>query len=586
MRQILNALKNLFTARSRGRNSLLQRLLYTKGVGLSLAAFHSRRSGAQAILVVGILATCYAGYLYVASVWSPGSPKPSHDVILKSRFSSPIPAKNIVILDVDERSLAAMSELHGRWPWPRDVLADGLQKLSDLQVRSVLFNVMLSDPDKSNPDADAAMDLTAMIMRPIAFPLIRLNPANDTDSRLLVAQIPGVELAPQHVQGSTLAAILPLFGSMHDRLGIANQQPDADGIVRQYPLLWKEATYTLPSTVQRMIELAGGSVAQLPATLALNWRNKQGRYQRVSFSDLLLGPLSADDSAVFKDAYVVLSVSAPGLGQTKATSVAPVEDDGEILATALDDALNDTYLRTLPDTLALVINLVTIWSLVWLSNRKPVSGVINQAFFVLQSGLGGITLLSASYTHYLIDLSDSMSFGLAVFAAVKLVCSLDDRWSRARPGFRKASRAQVRGQVLVLSFRGGDLSPPDAAHLQQGLEAVVGLPNVLRVDDLFGGESFLKAHCAQLKSLLVLVQAAQVDSLQALLADARYRLVRQKLYDLVADWDPEDPAFAREAALLVLSNSLLLLTDAENGAVADDSADSDTGEDDLLDTIA
>ncbi|MBV5336029.1 CHASE2 domain-containing protein, partial [bacterium] len=413
MRKIFAALFNLFQARSRGRVSLVQRLLYTKGIGLSLAAHYARRSGAQAILVVAILATGYAGYLYVDSIFSPGGPKPSHDVILKSRFSSPAPAKNIVILDIDERSLAAMSDSHGRWPWPRDVLADGLQKLSDLQVRSVLFNVMLSDPDKNNPDADAAMDLTAMLMRPVAFPLIRLNPKNDADSRLLVAQIPGVELAPKHLPGTTLAAILPLFGSMHDRLGVANQQPDADGIVRQYPLRWKEATYTLPSSVQRTLELAGGSVAQLPPTLALNWRNKQGRYQRVSFSDLLLGQLSAADSAVFKDAYVVLSVSAPGLGQTKATSVAPVEDDGEILATALDDALNDSYLRTLPDALALVINLVTIWSLVWLSNRRPLSSVMNQAFFVLQSCLVGITLLSASYTHYLIDLSDSMSFGLA-----------------------------------------------------------------------------------------------------------------------------------------------------------------------------
>ena len=97
----------------------------------------------------------------------------------------------------------------------------------------MLFNELFSDPDKNNPDADAAMDVTAQMNRSTAFPLIRLNPKNDAQSQLKVAQIPGVQLKAVHQADSTIAVILPMFGSMHDRLGVANQKPDTDGIVRK-----------------------------------------------------------------------------------------------------------------------------------------------------------------------------------------------------------------------------------------------------------------------------------------------------------------------------------------------------------------
>jgi CHASE2 domain-containing sensor protein len=412
---------------------------------MSMAAHYSRLFGVRAILTVGLAATVYATYLFAINAWTPGMPKASHDMILKNRFSSPQPASDILIVDIDERSLAAFSEKHGRWPWSRDVLADGLQKFNDLGARAVLFNVLLSDPDKNNPDADAAMEVTAQMNRATAFPLIRLNPKNDQQSQLKVAQIPGVELKAKHPENATLAVILPMFGTMHDRLGVSNQQPDDDGIVRNYPLHWEEDTFVLPSIVRRTAELGAANVTAIPNLMPLNWRNKRGRYARISFSDVLLDQIEPAQAQKFKNAFVVFSLSAPGLGQTKPTSVASVEDDGEILATALDDAINATYLRTMPNSVGLLINLITIWVLIWMSLRQKSSSFLNKIFVLAQSGLGGITLLSASYSNYLIDLSDSMSFGLSVFAAIKLVQSMDDRWSRARPGFRKSKKIPVKG---------------------------------------------------------------------------------------------------------------------------------------------
>jgi CHASE2 domain-containing sensor protein len=541
--------------------NMIKRGLDLKTFSMSMVAHYSRRFGARAILTVGVLATVYASYLFVVNALTPGMPKASHDVILKTRFSSPKPSDKIVIVDIDERTLAALSEKHGRWPWSRDVLADGLQKFNDLGSRAVLFNVLFSDPDKNNPDADAAMDVTAQMNRATAFPIIRLNPKNDAQSQLKVAQIPGVQLKPEHQENSTIAVILPMFGAMHDRLGVANQKPDADGIVRKYPLRWEEGTFVLPSMVQRTADLASADIAQAPNLMSLNWRNKQGRYNRVSFSDVLLDQLKPRQVQDFKEAFVVLSLSAPGLGQTKPTSVASVEDDGEILATALDDALQGSYLRTLPNTVAYAINLLTIWVLVWMSLKQKTGGFMNKAFVIVQSGLGGVTLLSASYTHYLIDLSDSMSFGLSVFAAIKLVQSMDDRWSRARPGFRKARQSLIKGQLLLLGFLDHRVTASQAKTLQNAAERIVGLPNVVRVDDLFGGESFIKSQCARFKALLVNVTPDQAEAMQSLLAHADYAQVDVTTYDMNNMWDPENKDFTSETAPLILASAARLLHD-------------------------
>lgn len=539
--------------------TLIKRSLDFKSFSLSYFAHYSRRFGYRAIIITGGLASAYAVYLFAMNTLAPGAPKASHDVILKSRFSSPKPSDNVLILDIDERTLAALSERYGRWPWSRDVLADGIQKVNDLGARAILFNVMLSDPDKANPDADAAMQMTAQLNPAVAFPLIRLNPQNDVQSSLKVSQIPGATLAPGHAPDKTIAVILPMFTAMHDRLGIANQKPDADGIVRKYPLRWKEDSYQLPSMVQQTVELGGVDTSRLPNEIHLNWRNKQGRYHRISFSDLFQDKLDQKQLSLFKGAFVVLSLSAPGLGQTKPTSVMSVEDDGEILATAIDDSINDTYLRTVPLWVVLILNLIIIWALVWLSIRTVKGNWLNRIFVFAQSGLGGVTLLSASYTCYLIDLSDSMSFGLSVFAVIKLIQSMDDRWSRAKPGFRKLGAKQASTDLLVLGYLSDHLPEIAAKNLQKVIEDKVGLANVIRIDDLFAGESFLKSPCARFHCLIVNVKQEQASAIELILAQPAYQSVLCKSYTSRFAWDSEDKAFGFEMASLVLDSGAQLI---------------------------
>jgi adenylate cyclase len=60
------------------------------------------------------------------------------------------PAREILLLDVDERATSAA----GEWPWSRDILADGLVLLKEMDARSVVLDLPLSR--KSAPVLDPA----------------------------------------------------------------------------------------------------------------------------------------------------------------------------------------------------------------------------------------------------------------------------------------------------------------------------------------------------------------------------------------------------------------------------------------------
>lgn len=530
-------------------------------LGTSWAARLSRVWGARVLLAVGAGASVYALVLFAIDGLGPGAPSPAHDAILRNRFSSPPPSAQVVIVDIDERSLAMLAPEHGRWPWPRSVMADGLQKLSDLGARGVMLNVLYSDPDKGNPDGDAAMDATAAMTRNIAFPIVRLAPENDAKSQLKVAAIPGAHEDAQGA-GRTVAAVLPMFATMQDRLGVANQYTEGDGIVRKYALVWQDKGFTLPSLVGRTLEVGGFAAAPgTPELLSLNWRNKKGSYQRISFADLLQAKPDDPRLATLRGAWVVVGASAPGLGQTKPTSVKSVTDDNEILATALDDAISATWLRVMPHWLTLLINLGAIWVLISLAMGTLRRGALTQVFLVAQTGFGAITLLSASYTPYLIDLSESMSFGVGVFGVIKIVQGLEAGWLRARPGMRRVdAKRDYEGTLAVAGFMASDLKDEDLKRLVRSLEGIVGISRIIRVDDLFGGESFLKKACADLDFLLVLADDAGHLQIDSLFAQAPYaghvRLDRQPL---MVPWRPDDPALAEALAPMVLESGAALL---------------------------
>ena len=78
----------------------------------------------------------------------------SFDLLMRQRPIAYRADPDIVELDIDEASLAAMNSQYGRWPWPREVLGQVAAKLEAGGVRGVIFDILFSDEDVANPASE------------------------------------------------------------------------------------------------------------------------------------------------------------------------------------------------------------------------------------------------------------------------------------------------------------------------------------------------------------------------------------------------------------------------------------------------
>jgi adenylate cyclase len=167
-----------------------------------------------------------------------GMRQTSYDTMMRLRVNVPAPSDDIVIIDIDEKTLAAMAQEYGRWPWPRQVLAEFVEKVSAQKPQAIVFDVLFSDPDIQNPDSDAYFNDVMAATPNTFFPMLRLDPSQDGQSALTYALVPGAQKAdPAAADSETVALVIPPFAGVQQpgRLGTNNVYPDADGVARAYP---------------------------------------------------------------------------------------------------------------------------------------------------------------------------------------------------------------------------------------------------------------------------------------------------------------------------------------------------------------
>ncbi|MDR2869108.1 MAG: CHASE2 domain-containing protein [Deferribacteraceae bacterium] len=89
-------------------------------------------------------------YLTQASLLM-GVERSLYDIYLRNSPKQPV-SQDIIVIDISEDSLAAL----GQWPWPRYILADMLKILADNGAAAVALDIILSEEDRTSPEKIAA----------------------------------------------------------------------------------------------------------------------------------------------------------------------------------------------------------------------------------------------------------------------------------------------------------------------------------------------------------------------------------------------------------------------------------------------
>lgn len=356
-----------------------------------------------------------------------------YDLMLRYRIFTPEPDKEIVIVDIDEASLAALSKEYGRWPWPRQVLGEFLEYLEQQKPRAVVFDILFSDPDVYNPDSDEYFDAVVAETSNTFFPILRLDEASDPLSEVKPSMIPGVTpIQGRAQQDATIALVLPFFQSIlkSGRLGIHNIYPDPDGIAREYLVYREDYGWRIPSLPARVIRELGYSEPSAPSVL-LNWRGKPFSYQTASFSAVFDDMLSRDKKRPpdeFTGKIVLIGSTAPSLFDIKPTPVSRLHPGVEIMATAIDNFKRGDYLRSPEGRFVYpLLSLIIVWMIAVAfsrdAGRRQVDGLAGMSEFLLL----GVSYASINFTSTYINLSGPFAIGLAFFAIARVYAAASSK---------------------------------------------------------------------------------------------------------------------------------------------------------------
>ncbi|MDZ7919595.1 EAL domain-containing protein [Rhodoferax sp.] len=208
-----------------------------------------------------------------------------------------------VVVAIDDASLAAL----GRWPWPRAVHADMINRLREAGASAIAMGILFSEPDTEHPDSDAAL---AEAIKRHGHVVLALAPS----------QLAGGGIGPQ--------PLLPALGAgpTTSSLGHVDVEIDADGASRSLFLHAGNGDAVWPALALAVQQASAISAPAAATNAPTTWvRSQEALLPRVpdlttiSFVAALRNPHLL---AQVRDRVVFIGLTASGLGGELVTPLA------------------------------------------------------------------------------------------------------------------------------------------------------------------------------------------------------------------------------------------------------------------------
>lgn len=283
---------------------------------------------------------------------------------LRGPMSAP---QDISIIAVDDASLTQI----GRWPWPREKLAEIVDRLHEAGAKTLAIDILMPEPDTEAGDSRLAAALAKHKHNVLAMAVLFDKSAQIEDKSLANLALPASKrpatgaLSPPEAQG--VLRPLPSFEQVA-WVGQVNLMSDGSGTPRAHYPVFGLGDQLLPSfsllavAAQRDLKIAdialsldgemrlplapGGAVQAVGLgpglEIPLNYLGPSATFATYSAADLLSGNIPAD---ALRGRLVLLGGTATGLGDKFNTPFDPALPGVEILATAVANLQLDNYLR-------------------------------------------------------------------------------------------------------------------------------------------------------------------------------------------------------------------------------------------------
>ena len=344
-------------------------------------------------LLAGLLATAVAGVLDragLAARWD--NPLSDWRARLLARPSAATDRVKLVLVDQYSLDWISQNMQIKSWPWPREFYAPILDYFKRNGARAAVFDMLYTEPSTYGVVDDEALGAAAgrfgnfvgtvflgkTTAQAKAWPeFAAFNPIQMAG---LDAWLEAHPAAAAEIVSPGAAFPVPELARHAAWLANVREVPDGDGVFRRVAPFRVFSGQVLPSLgfagwlagLEKPIKAvlgpdaleAGGRRIPLDGAgrMILRFRGKSGTHQTFNAAEVIQSEMRLQeggqppikDGSVFKDAYVVFGVSAPGLKDLRPSPMGGDYPGPEIYATMLDNLLAGDFLRDMP------------WPLVWL----------------------------------------------------------------------------------------------------------------------------------------------------------------------------------------------------------------------------
>jgi adenylate cyclase len=261
---------------------------------------------------------------------------------------------NLYAVNIDEAAI----EAYGQWPFPRANYSDIIIDLYNRGAGLVVFNVLMSEKDRSGTDQDLEMTMqqVPVILTMLGTEENKNDPINpgasiiNSDYMSLIPSVPGITANIYELESNAVGS------------GIINTFPELDGVTRRAPLVFESGGTLYPNITMEVLRvLAGDPSFQIKLSplgvdklripqfgiIPTNeagevWLDWSQEYKSVSLMDL------PDD---FGGAVVFVGPTAAGVTQPIATAKGSIFPH-EIQAVMLGTVFNESNITRHPDAKA------------------------------------------------------------------------------------------------------------------------------------------------------------------------------------------------------------------------------------------
>jgi len=320
-----------------------------------------------------------------------------------SRYLNPVGTSgNVVIVQVDQQSIDALSEQSITWPWPRQIYAPIIEYLSEADA--VFIDILFTEPSSYGQEDDSifadALKKGSNVYLPV-FLSKKQEAMSLSDEKFMKSISLSSEISPPLSFNSVITPI-DIFKSSIAGSGNVTIPPDEDGVYRSVPLVFRLGHYVVPNFVvsylvqKGMVKINEGSITlgknKIPLShgrLLLKYYRGENPFTVFSASDVLRSSLEGNSSVAlkiqkdfFKGKVVFIGLTAAGLYDLKPTSISSISTGVLIHATTLENIVNGTYVRHVSGVFVILLMLLVCLS-VGYTVLKSHSLVVNLSLFMV-----------------------------------------------------------------------------------------------------------------------------------------------------------------------------------------------------------